>query len=122
MKHSKALVASSRDQTAPTGSFSERRSVSARSALFSIAAICALAGWLVSSAAIEQPVHLDSGSVSGIAGSDAAVRVFRGIPYAEPPVGKLRWRAPQPAAHWDGVRKADEFGAMCMQSAFRGPN
>jgi para-nitrobenzyl esterase len=87
-----------------------------------IVAILALAGWLASSAAIEEPVQLDSGLVSGIAGSNAAVRVFRGIPYAAPPVGKLRWRAPQPVVHWDGVRKADQFGAMCMQSAFRGPN
>ena len=41
--------------------------------------------------------------------------VFRGIPYAAPPVGDLRWRAPQPAAKWEGVRKATEFGRACMQ-------
>lgn len=93
-----------------------------RPASLCIAAIFALGGWFVSSAAIEEPVHLDSGLVSSIAGSNAAVRVFRGIPYAAPPVGKLRWRAPQPATHWDGVRKADEFGAMCMQPPFRGGN
>ena len=93
-----------------------------RHASFCIAAILALGGWFVSSAAIEEPVQIDSGLVSGIAGSDADARVFRGIPYAAPPVGNLRWRAPQPVAHWDGVRKADQFGAMCMQSAFRGPN
>jgi len=93
-----------------------------RSALLGIAAILALGGWLVSSAAIEEPVHLDSGLVSSIAGSNPGVRVFRGIPYAAPPVGKLRWSEPQPAVHWDGVRKADEFGATCMQPAFRGLN
>jgi para-nitrobenzyl esterase len=93
-----------------------------RSAWFCVAVIFALGGWLAASAAIEEPVHLDSGFVSGVAGSNAAVRVFRGIPFAAPPVGKLRWREPQPAAHWGGVRKAGEFGAMCMQSAFRGPN
>jgi para-nitrobenzyl esterase len=91
-----------------------------RPASFCVAAVFALGGWLASSAAIEEPVHLDSGLVSSIAGSNPDVRVFRGIPYAAPPVGKLRWRAPQPAAHWDGVRKGDEFGAMCMQPAFRG--
>jgi para-nitrobenzyl esterase len=74
----------------------------------------------VSSAAIEEPVHLDSGLISGIAGTNTAVRVFRGIPYAAPPVGNLRWREPQPAAHWEGVRKADQFGSMCTQPAFRG--
>jgi para-nitrobenzyl esterase len=73
----------------------------------------------VSSAAIEEPVHLDTGLISGIAGTNAAVRVFRGIPYAAPPVGSLRWREPQPAVHWDGVRKADQFGSICTQPAFR---
>ncbi len=91
-----------------------------RSARFCIATIFVLAGWFVSAAVIDEPVHVDSGLVSGIAGSDPAVRVFLGIPYAAPPVGQLRWRPPQPAAHWDGLRKADEFGANCMQPAFRG--
>src|SRR5665213_404265 len=71
------------------------------------------------SAAIEEPVHLDSGLVSGVAGTNTAVRVFRGVPYAAAPVGNLRWREPQPAAHWDGIRKADQFGKMCTQPAFR---
>src|SRR5579864_9032493 len=64
-------------------------------------------------AAIPDPVRLDSGSVSGISISDSSVQVFKGIPYAAPPVGDLRWRAPQPAARWDGVRKADQFGPNC---------
>jgi para-nitrobenzyl esterase len=59
-------------------------------------------------------VQLDSGLISGVDG------VFRGIPYAAPPVGNLRWREPQPVAHWDGVKKADQFGAICMQPAPRG--
>jgi len=71
-------------------------------------------------AAIQEPVHLDSGLISGVAGTNSAVRVFRGIPYAAPPVGKLRWREPQAATHWDGVRPGDQFGAICMQPAFRG--
>lgn len=71
-------------------------------------------------AAINGPVRLDSGMISGAAGTNQDVRVFRGIPYAAPPVGNLRWRAPEAVAHWDGVRNADQFGAMCMQPAFRG--
>src|SRR5580704_17699959 len=59
-------------------------------------------------------VQLDSGLISGVDG------VFRGIPYAAPPVGKLGWREPQPVAHWEGVRKAVQFGAICMQPAPRG--
>src|ERR1700745_275 len=69
------------------------------------------------SAAISDPVRLDSGLVSGVApgvpDNSAGVRTFKGIPFAAPPVGDLRWKAPQPAAHWDGVRRADQFGPNC---------
>ena len=65
------------------------------------------------SAAIPDPVRLDSGSVSGNPADDAGVRSFKGIPFAAPPLGDLRWRAPQPAAHWDGVRKAEQFSSNC---------
>jgi para-nitrobenzyl esterase len=78
------------------------------------------AGALPLCAAIDGPVKLDAGKVSGAPGTDADVRVFKGLPFAAPPVGPLRWRSPQPVAHWDGVRKADEFGPMCMQAAGRG--
>jgi para-nitrobenzyl esterase len=67
--------------------------------------------------AINDPVRLDSGPVSGAAGKDPAVRVYKGIPFAAPPVGNLRWSPPRPVAHWDGVRSATEFGNMCMQAA-----
>ena len=67
-------------------------------------------------AAIADPVRLDSGQVAGADGAGTDVRVFKGIPYAAPPVGPLRWHAPMPAARWNGVRKADTFSAACMQS------
>ena len=66
-------------------------------------------------AAIDDPVRLDTGMISGATTGSPDVRVFKGIPFAAPPVGDLRWRAPKPAAHWEGVRKADEFGPVCMQ-------
>ena len=72
-------------------------------------------------AGIPEPIKLDSGFVAGIAGKNVTVRVFKGIPYAAPPVGELRWRAPQPVAKWEGVRKAEEFGPVCMQAAGQGP-
>jgi len=65
-------------------------------------------------AAIED-ARLDAGQISGTTTASPDVRVFKGIPFAAPPVGDLRWRAPKPVAHWDGVRKADEFGPVCMQ-------
>src|SRR4051795_6080739 len=46
---------------------------------------------------------------------DGKVKAFLGIPYAAPPVGELRWKAPAPAAKWPGVKKATEFGSHCMQ-------
>jgi para-nitrobenzyl esterase len=50
-----------------------------------------------------------------IAGTGGRVRVFRGIPYAAPPVGALRWRAPQPAVPWSGVHDGSRFGNDPMQ-------
>ncbi len=79
-----------------------------------------LAGATILSAAISDPVRIDSGMVSGVPGSTDEVRVYKGIPYAAPPVGDLRWREPRPASHWEGVKKADEFSPVCMQMQ-RGP-
>jgi para-nitrobenzyl esterase len=61
-------------------------------------------------------VHVDGGMVSGISGATHGVHVFKGLPYAAPPTGDLRWRPPQPVVPWAGVRKADTFGASCMQA------
>ena len=71
-------------------------------------------------AAVPDPVRLDSGMLSGTTGSSGDVRIFRGVPYAAPPVGALRWKAPQPVAKWEGVRAANEYGARCMQGGAGG--
>ena len=55
--------------------------------------------------------------VAGTASGQPTVRVFKGIPFAAPPLGENRWKAPQPVAKWDGVRKADAFGAPCAAGA-----
>ena len=60
------------------------------------------------------PVALDSGSVVGMI--EGPVTVFKGIPYAAPPVAALRWKAPRPAIRWTGIREARHFGAACPQS------
>lgn len=60
-------------------------------------------------------VPTEAGLVSGVPGRDGAVTVYKGIPYAAPPLGALRWRPPAPAPVWSGVRKADRFGHACPQ-------
>ena len=65
-------------------------------------------------AAITDPVKTSDGQMSGVTLS-SGVRAFKGIPFAAPPVGSLRWKEPQPAARWKGVRKADTFGNVCVQ-------
>jgi para-nitrobenzyl esterase len=66
-------------------------------------------------AAIQDPVTTDAGRISGVT-LPSGVRAFKGIPFGAPPVGDLRWREPQPVAKWDGVRKADTWGNVCMQN------
>jgi para-nitrobenzyl esterase len=70
----------------------------------------------VASAAESPQVRIDSGALAGVIAGD--VEAFLRIPYASPPAGPLRWRAPQPAPAWHGVRKAAAFGHDCMQEPY----
>ena len=69
----------------------------------------------------ETVIQTTSGRVSGIATSHDVV-AYRGIPYAAPPVGALRWRPPQPALPWTGIRAAVEYGPPCFQAKWKGPS
>jgi para-nitrobenzyl esterase len=71
--------------------------------------------WLVGSVAAAQPpvAHTSAGDLSGIQAD--TVTAFLGIPYAAPPVGPDRWRAPQPLVAWQGTREASRFAASCYQ-------
>jgi para-nitrobenzyl esterase len=69
-------------------------------------------------AAEPTAVSTQDGRMTGVTDS-LGVTSYKGIAYAAAPVGNLRWRAPQPTAHWDGVRKADHFGNACVQLAGR---
>jgi para-nitrobenzyl esterase len=60
--------------------------------------------------------RISSGVLEGVVSADGKVRTFKGIPYAAPPVGPLRWKPPQPVAPWTSVRKAVDFGPRCMQT------
>lgn len=71
-------------------------------------------------AMVPEQVRIDSGMLSGSASGQPTVRVFKGIPFAAPPLAQNRWKAPQPVAPWDGVRKADAFGAPCISGPAAG--
>jgi para-nitrobenzyl esterase len=76
------------------------------------ASLAALAVYLGTAQAAPRAATA-SGLVEGV--ESDGVAVFRGLPYAAPPVGELRWRAPQPAAKSRGVRDATSFGTACPQ-------
>src|SRR5580698_916990 len=62
-------------------------------------------------------VRVSGGLLEGIPSNGyPGIRAFLGIPYAAPPVGAMRWKAPEPAAKWTGARKADKFGNRCVQT------
>jgi len=93
--------------------------------LASIAATIALA-WAVVSIGTQQSVQgfagpsdvikVDGGQISGTMAD--GMRSFKGIPFAAPPVGSLRWKAPQPVIPWSGVRACDTFGPECPQAPY----
>ena len=83
------------------------------------ALFCVLAALIVAvsrtSAMIPEQVKIDTGALEGVTGTvHPTVRIFKGIPFAAPPVGENRWKAPQAAAKWDGVFKANAFGPSCI--------
>lgn len=67
---------------------------------------------------LTDPIRLDSGLVSGTIVGDPGkeVHVYRGIPYAAPPLGDLRWKPPQPVVPWTGIRESTVFSNMCPQN------
>lgn len=87
-------------------------------AVLSAAFGCALAAWGQGGTAPAPIAAVETGRVAGE--SKDAIRIFRGLPYAAPPVGALRWRPPQRAAAWPGVRDATRFGPACPQARGQG--
>lgn len=80
----------------------------------------AFAALTFASPALAQVVEAPSGSVQGV--REGEMRLFKGIPYAVPPVGGLRWRPPAPMQPWKGVRAATEFGPACVQPQSKTPS
>lgn len=70
----------------------------------------------------QSQVKIANGALEGILDKSSGMRSFKGIPFAEPPVGDLRWKPPQPVKNWQGVRKAGKFSDSCMQTLTRSRN
>lgn len=80
-------------------------------ALLFLSLTFSLASWSQSNPVLT----IEGGQVKGVATPTKGVIVYKGIPFAAPPVGKLRWREPQPVVPWKGVKTADRYGAAAMQ-------
>jgi para-nitrobenzyl esterase len=90
------------------------RCIHRKYALAAKAVALTLAAIIVSGMALAQTAKVEGGTLRGTV--EDGLTIYRGIPYAAPPVGDLRWRPPQPAPKWEGVRAATEYGRACMQS------
>lgn len=64
---------------------------------------------------LTNPIVIDGGRVAGVFSKDGQLAIYKGIPFAAPPVGALRWRAPQPVQPWNDVLIANQYGPACMQ-------
>ncbi len=85
-----------------------------------IASIILVLQWvvaaIVSAAPIADPIKVDGGQISGAkAGEDTSLLVYKGVPFAAPPVGELRWKAPAPVKPWEGVKACTAYSAGCAQ-------
>jgi para-nitrobenzyl esterase len=85
-----------------------------RKAILLVSALSLMTSLPVTAASVAA-VRIESGLISGTRGRDPAITVYKGVPFAAPPIGDLRWRAPQPPNPWTGIRKADQFGPVCPQ-------
>jgi para-nitrobenzyl esterase len=83
--------------------------------LGAILLVCCLAAGMSGQASAADRVKTANGTIESTRPAAAGVRSFKGIPFAQPPVGDLRWREPQPVQNWKGIRNADQFGPRCMQ-------
>jgi len=87
--------------------------------LYAATLFCTLNALTLSAQPITNPpiLKVDGGKISGVySSSEHSVAIYKGIPYAAPPVGSLRWKQPQPVKPWKGIRKCDKFGAASLQA------
>jgi len=84
-----------------------------RLTVFAFVIVLAVSGLALAS---NDNIKVDGGLISGTTAD--GVRSFKGIPFAAPPVGELRWKAPQPVIAWNGVRECNDFGPQCPQALY----
>ena len=84
------------------------------------AAVLAVAGLARAEVSCTAPVPTAAGQVRGMKESGTPTCAWKGIPFAAPPVGRLRWQSPQPMSAWSGVRETVAFGPHCMQNGLTG--
>jgi para-nitrobenzyl esterase len=108
-KHENGNVNATPAKTAKGSSLRALRSISLVVALFTCP-------WVLARAAAPETISIDGGQITGTVAD--GVHVYKGIPFAAPPVGDLRWRAPQPVVAWSGVKQANTFGPDCMQTSY----
>jgi len=65
---------------------------------------------------VTKAISVDGGKITGTLSSDGQVAIYKGIPYAAPPTGSLRWKAPQPVVPWNGIKECAQFSASGIQS------
>lgn len=73
----------------------------------------------LASVVVAQQAQIESGTISGV--RESGLQVYKGVPFAAPPLGDLRWRPPARVAAWTGTRKADAFAPACMQTGVSMP-
>ena len=64
---------------------------------------------------VSEPILVDGGRITGTNSADGEVKIYKGIPFAAPPVGDLRWKAPQPVIAWDGIRECSDYSNYSFQ-------
>jgi para-nitrobenzyl esterase len=80
-------------------------------ALVLLSTIAVLVSCAPAAAPLKDPIKIDTGLISGtVVGANQDIHVYKGIPFAAPPVGDLRWKPPQPAAAWQGVKDCTKYG------------
>ncbi len=82
-----------------------------------LAGVVVVGGLLLAGGSFAGPVRTQAGMVKGTASGDGKIEIFKGVPFAAPPIGTLRWKEAQPVRHWKGTRNATAFGPRCMQGA-----